>query len=183
MKNLLAFTFLLCIISACNTTKNCVEHPKPDCMCTMQYDPVCGCNNKTYGNACAAECAGIKTYTKGECKQKTSVVLEGNNWLLNRVTGIPEPQQVPSNVPATVKFEAGKIQGNGGCNNIGGAYILNGDKLTINNLFSTKMYCAGASKWEGLMLERLEKSQSYRINGEELEIDCGPKGNLIFRLK
>jgi hypothetical protein len=33
----------------------------------LQYDPVCGCNNKTYGNACAAECSGIKKYTKGEC--------------------------------------------------------------------------------------------------------------------
>ncbi|MFN0035861.1 MAG: Kazal-type serine protease inhibitor family protein [Saprospiraceae bacterium] len=51
--------------SACKT--NCVEKQKEGCVCTKQYDPVCGCNNKTYGNACEAECAGIKKYKKGEC--------------------------------------------------------------------------------------------------------------------
>ncbi|MCB0529513.1 MAG: hypothetical protein KDC65_13605 [Saprospiraceae bacterium] len=44
-----------------------MENIKPDCSCTMQYGPVCGCNNKTYSNACAAECAGIKRYKKGAC--------------------------------------------------------------------------------------------------------------------
>lgn len=48
-------------------SSQCREKANPDCMCTMQYDPVCGCNNKTYSNACVAECAGIKQYRKGEC--------------------------------------------------------------------------------------------------------------------
>ena len=69
MKNIL---FALCASGicffsfACKTNK-CAEAPKADCVCTMQYDPVCGCNNKTYSNACVAQCAGIKDYKKGEC--------------------------------------------------------------------------------------------------------------------
>ena len=50
--------------------KKCESNPQPDCFCTLQYDPVCGCNGVTYGNACQAMCDGITKYKKGECKVK-----------------------------------------------------------------------------------------------------------------
>lgn len=71
MKSIL---FTLLIFCACNPTKTidtaCKGEPKKDCVCTMQYDPVCGCDNKTYGNACVANCEGVKSFTKGECPPK-----------------------------------------------------------------------------------------------------------------
>jgi hypothetical protein len=58
----------LAILFSCTPPK-CEENPIKDCVCTMDYNPVCGCNNKTYSNACAAECAGIKEYTPGPCEK------------------------------------------------------------------------------------------------------------------
>lgn len=49
---------------AADQTGTCV--PKPEA-CDLVYSPVCGCDDKTYGNACAAASEGVSVAKAGEC--------------------------------------------------------------------------------------------------------------------
>ncbi|GAA4370697.1 hypothetical protein GCM10023185_45400 [Hymenobacter saemangeumensis] len=84
MKRYCSIFLLAILVGACQSgntqtgatasADDCIDPRKvnPDAMCTMDYKPVCGCNGKTYSNACMASNAGVRTFTEGPCPEKTA---------------------------------------------------------------------------------------------------------------
>jgi hypothetical protein len=67
------FTLILFTIICCDNeqeTSDCI-HPdkiKLDQFCIEIYQPVCGCDLKTYSNTCFAQINGLNEWTEGKCE-------------------------------------------------------------------------------------------------------------------
>ncbi len=129
--------------------------------------------------------------TLGSCQQKkgfesvSNSQLESVVWQLTNILIDPYPLTVPDSLSTVlcVKFSEGIIEGFGGCNGFGGAYRIQGNRLTIEGLVHTEMYCESRSEWERMFLERLETSRTFHIQDQRLEINSGDMGGLVFHLQ
>ena len=69
MRHIVILAFWLTIGAGCRKEidPDCIEKSYDGRACTFIYQPVCGCNGKTYGNACIAASVGISIVKQGEC--------------------------------------------------------------------------------------------------------------------
>ena len=66
MKTLFSSLALIIGLNASAQITDCCVNPdwiNPNAMCTMQWDPVVGCNGVEYGNPCQAEVSGVTSWT------------------------------------------------------------------------------------------------------------------------
>ena len=109
----------------------------------------------------------------------TSDPLEGTSWRLMTLGGsglIPGTE-------ITLAFEGGQARGSSGCNTYGGSYEVDGDKITMTDLYMTEMACLDP---EGVMdqeldyLELLRDAQAFQVDEGELVIEAAGDEVLIF---
>ena len=122
--------------------------------------------------------------TAGGCAMTaTDGQLRDRDWTLVSVEGfdaLPDGVSTP-----TIRFGTdGRLSGNTACNRAGADYTVEGDRLTINSMFSTKRACADP---QGNALERaymtaVEGARSYRIASGELEL-LDASGKVLARFR
>ena len=85
---------------------------------------------------------------------------------------------------ANLQFIDGKMQGSSGCNALVASYLVNGNKLSISAVSSTRKICAenDLMTQEQQLLQVLIKVSSYEIRADQLRL-VDADGLLMLSLK
>ncbi|MEJ1242382.1 META domain-containing protein [Chryseolinea sp. T2] len=110
---------------------------------------------------------------KPASEASSTATLTNTYWRLTEMNG--EPIQTPAGVREvhiilTHTDQEDRIKGFAGCNNLGGSFKLDGQKITFS-AFSTKMMCPPEQmKVEDFLLNALTATDNFEIKGEKLTL-------------
>jgi heat shock protein HslJ len=108
--------------------------------------------------------------------------ITGRRWYVISVNGgeliAPEGGERP-----WIELADGRIQGFGGCNNLMGAYISENDRLSFNEIGSTKKYCPDVQATERSIIEMLSTVSNYQVEGGTLTMMQGTNVVAVLKVK
>ena len=103
--------------------------------------------------------------------------LEDVRWILLSYGNPDTPYAVLPDTQVTARFNGGtkQLRGSGGCNTYAGEYEIDGNNLTLTGpLAVTEMWCGDEiGDQESAYLGILLTAESYEIDGDILQINCG----------
>jgi len=101
-------------------------------------------------------------------------------WEVSSINGnTPIIEQYNRGLPTIGFTKDNKVTGHGGCNRYSGEYTLEGDKLTLGRMLSTKMFCEGGG--EDAYMKALGTASSYKATKNKLVLlSAGTDEVLVF---
>jgi heat shock protein HslJ len=97
--------------------------------------------------------------------------IEGTRWILTNYRADGAPVAVPAGAVIDATFAAGAVSGSAGCNSYNGPATIDGAKITIGDLASTLMMCAGpAADVEPVYLAALPTATSFTATADTLTL-------------
>jgi heat shock protein HslJ len=111
----------------------------------------------------------------------SAVTLEGVTWRLTGLSGQGPEVLAALQRPATARFEAGKVSGFSGCNQFGGEYTVEADRVTLGPLAGTMMACPEpASSFESAFRSAFSGALRYAIAAGQLKLTTASGDVLVF---
>ena len=126
----------------------------------------------------------ISLSAQGRCERAAgNHPLRGTYWKLVRLGEAPAEMRAGQAEPHLVfASDALQVSGSGGCNRITGAFTLEGDRVHLGPLASTRMACVSGMQQEQRFLESLNHVERYRMSGQQLELLDG-SGAVLARFE
>ncbi|NRB47848.1 MAG: META domain-containing protein [Saprospiraceae bacterium] len=110
------------------------------------------------------------------CPNTTSLDISGQDWRLIRWT----VSTLPEDINITATFADGRLSGKAVCNQYFADALVQKDSVLIKTVGATKMLCPEHSDVERQYLKYLQRASAYKINKDELALQCGD-ATLYFR--
>lgn len=180
----LFFAFILFTIISCSksNTSDCEAKLINDCFHTLEYNPVCGCNEVTYGNPGEAACNSITEYTYGRCKYDHTDIVGEWEFIGYEIEGatFKSAKKTHKYPHMGINFTSEKLDndrynlsGRSSINFISGNYDkVQKDQLQIDGFLSTKI---GGSeedlRYETLFTDNLVATTKYKTEDGFLELE------------
>lgn len=102
---------------------------------------------------------------------KKEVSLVGPKWQLSKINDDMKPQPPDGQILWLQLLLGGEqFSAYGGCNSGGGKYKIEKDKLTLNDMLSTQMFCEPNMKLEKSYFTKLQMTNRYEIKGNTLSL-------------
>jgi len=112
--------------------------------------------------------------------QKVASIL-GAKWTLSTVKGGKISMPEGTEMPWVMLTEDGKkLEGFGGCNSLFGEYGIEGDRIKIIDLGSTKKYCEATQATESAFMAVLRATNQFSVEGDVMKLMA--EGNEIATL-
>lgn len=112
-------------------------------------------------------CAVILTLFSSCLEKLDPNKLINTKWVLKDLKG----STLPADSKATLNFGEGlKVGGKSFCNSYGGSVEIKDDKISLKNLFGTKMFCEDTDMAERAYLNALNKVNNAKIVNNKLQL-------------
>jgi len=94
--------------------------------------------------------------------------LLNTRWTLETVRGMPAVSGRGD--PHLILGPDGGLTGGTGCNQMGGAFTVDGDAIAFGPIRTTRMYCADAYRTEQQLLKAFREVGRFVVTGNRLEL-------------